>query len=767
MQDGVLAAGVPEWRQVVLVNGVQRPVASMSWAGELASDLPDAVAGVSGVSARTGSISWAPLESVESRPPSPWVRSGGWPPRPGDRVEIWVGDADTSWKVFTGRIDSSEGSLNDLSSKIIDDSDDFDRLVSLPAVAELMPGPYTKGGPIPKNFAPTLLTPWAIAYRCMREAGYALDVPSYSAGSRLLEVEMQGATYASRGTLQRAAGSVSPTLAWADGYTFLSGGSLRYVPVRNTPPASSGLRVWLRWHLGEATATVVFDDDRSILFRATRNSTGGTITLATQVRDGGPSGTLVGQSTNYIGASPGYESPWIEIFCLPGDDTLRVVTPRTAVSPGAPNGSVAQTFPVPATFNGGVPVDYVDTSGTVTALQVGTMALPTWEGQSAAVGAGRVRAWGQGPVVAMRSSRTIENEKARDVLEGIGKATLTAMWLDETGTMQWAPSNQLWLQTPSLTVTTEQDIFALGWMESLQATRRQVVVKYLDAALTLSGGYATLLYQPSNTTEVTAGGQLEEFIGPPTEEEWFDLDEDVVEARVGVTSFNRGSGSYWGGVYQPDPDVDSWSWVTSGLDFSLSPVGLRTWKMLHSNTSSRTHSLMTAPAGTGILSKWRAVPLPILRGRGKVSFAEDVVRSSADGPDWAPTLEHDIAHWGRATDAQRIADFLMERLSEPLITLTNLEIAYDPRIQLGDVITVDSLSFAGFSVDVLVIGKNESHGGGASLSLTVRVINVRTVHVTYADFEAAYAGDTYAALESAWAGATFTDFEADPLGAAN
>ena len=767
MQDGVLAAGVPEWRQVVLVNGVQRPVVSMSWAGELASDLPDAVAGVSGVSARTGSISWAPLESVGSRPPSPWVRSGGWPPRPGDRVEIWVGDADTSWKVFTGRIDSTEGSLNDLSSRIIDNSDDFDRMISLPAVAELMPGPYVKGGSIPLDFAPTLLTPWWIAYQCMRSAGYGLAVPSYSAGSRLLEVEMQGATFASRGDLVRPVGAGSPSLAWADGYTFLNSGGLRYNTIRNFPTVSSGLRVWLRWHEGEALATTVFVDGRSIQYRATRSAGGATIMLVTQVRDGGPSGELVGQSTNYIASAPGYESPWIEIFCLPDDDTLRVVTPRTAVAPGASNGSVSESFPVPATFNAGVRTEYVDVRGTVTALQVGTMNLSTWEGQSAAVGAGRVRAWGQGPVVAMRSSRTIENEKARDVLEGIGKATLTAMWLDETGTMQWAPSNQLWLRRPSLTVTTEQDIFALGWMESLQATRRQIAVKYLDAALTLSGGYSTLLYQPSNTTEVTAGGQLEEFIGPPTEEEWFDLDEDVVEARVGVTSFNRGSGSYWGGVYQPDPDVDSWSWVTSGLDFSLSPVGLRTWKMLHSNTSSRTHSLMTAPAGTGILSKWRAVPLPILRGRGKVRFAEDIVRSSASGPDWAPTLEHDLSHWGRATDAQRIADFLIERLAEPLITLTNLEIAYDPRIQLGDVITVDSLSFAGFSVDVLVIGKNESHGGGASLSLTVRVINVRTVHVTYADFEAAYAGDTYAALESAWAGATFTDFEADPLGAAN
>jgi CobQ-like glutamine amidotransferase family enzyme len=46
----------------------------------------------------------------------------------------------------------------------------------------------------------------------------------------------------------------------------------------------------------------------------------------------------------------------------------------------------------------------------------------------------------------------------------------------------------------------------------------------------------------------------------------------------------------------------------------------------------------------------------------------------------------------------------------------------------------------------------------------VRVIGTVTRHTTWAEFEAAYTGQTYQALESAWAGATYSGFENSPLG---
>ena len=70
----------------------------------------------------------------------------------------------------------------------------------------------------------------------------------------------------------------------------------------------------------------------------------------------------------------------------------------------------------------------------------------------------------------------------------------------------------------------------------------------------------------------------------------------------------------------------------------------------------------------------------------------------------------------------------------------------------------------GFSAEVLVIGKAESHDGAEStLTLTVRVVRTMTTYATYEAFEAAYQGRNYAALESAWAGARYIDMERKPL----
>src|SRR5699024_774205 len=131
----------------------------------------------------------------------------------------------------------------------------------------------------------------------------------------------------------------------------------------------------------------------------------------------------------------------------------------------------------------------------------------------------------------------------------------------------------------------------------------------------------------------------------------------------------------------------------------------------------------------------RGVPLPIIRGYGLVTLADDVRGGASTGPSWAPDLTHDLSYWGREDDAQRIADWLTERLTTPLITLTNREVDYAPRIQLGDMLLVGSETFLGFSAECLVIGKSESHNGsGSTLTLTVRVARTRTTYATYEAF---------------------------------
>lgn len=451
----------------------------------------------------------------------------------------------------------------------------------------------------------------------------------------------------------------------------------------------------------------------------------------------------------------------MELFIRPGTSEVRFVTSSVELSPGDTYGTVYNTLTLGTTFAAGSTVESVGVAGTLVAFRLGVLTRPEWEGIRAYSYGRRVRAWGSGFALTQNISRAIENRDARDLLNEIGRATLTAIWIDETGIMQWAPSNRLYSQSPVARVTTEQDIFALGWQETSNATRHAVNVTYAEVAVTQKHGYYVTLYQPGSAETISPGDENERFITVPTDEEWLDVDTSMPRAQDDLTAFNRGEGSFYGAVAETSPDVYYWS---GEITKTLERLGQRAW-LLKQTVQTGDRDLMTNPDDTDLKRGRRGVPLPILRGQGRIVLSDATVTGATIGPDWAADLDHDMAHWGKVEDATRVANWLAERLSTPLITLTGLEIGYDPRIQLGDVITVDSEKLLGFVADVLIIGKHESHAAGdAQLSLTVRVLRVRARTIEYAELEAKYSGQTYTDLESAWTGSTYSQFEAKPLG---
>lgn len=770
MQSGSLRSGILAWSYTVVVAGVTRVAESLSWDGEISSDLPDSVAGVSGVSARTGTIRWAPQQAVQASPVSPWQRRAGWPPVPGDRVTVTVSDGSTSWRVFTGRIDSTEGDPTSLTSRIVDDIDRLERLVSIPPAAELMPGPFNEADPDATwAHVGTALEPWHVAYRAMRAAGYGLAVPRQTAGTRLVETELQGSLVPSVGRL--AVASADKALGWAPGFTYLASGTIRYVPDSVISPG--GLRLWLHWTGTQGAISVGFDNGRNIALRGSRS--GNTVTLTYTVRNGGFDGPVAAEATLTVTVPTGAPS-WVEMFIRPddpGDRTVRIVAPTDGATTSTPNGSIAVTRSVPLTYAVGAGLEDVRVLGGTVAAQAGSISLSDWNAMTSTTAAPGINAWGQGLVREMGASTTILDRKASNILAEVGSATLTGMWLDELGVLQWAPSNVLHAGTSVKTVTT-RDIFSLGWVESLQAMRSQVKAAYRRAGITLSERIETLLYQPDNAQQIGAGEVIEDFIGPDGDEEWFEPDLSWSRAGLGSSwnvNFNLGRNSWFSGVYRSANDDDLYYWDGWNVPQSLS-IGTEEiepghrWLLRLVNSGTRDLTLATPPAWSSLYAKWRSVPLPILRGRGRVHFADATVVADSAAPSWAPVLDHDMGVYGKKTDAYRVAQWLAARLGSPLITLTNLDIDYDPRLQLGDVITVDSTDFMGFSVDALIIGKSESHApypDGSQMSLTVRVLNVRTVHTSYEDFENAYQGDTYGALESAWSAATYSALEANPL----
>lgn len=774
MQGGNLVAGIPEWTVTARVGSTVRVAESVSIDAELPSDMPDAIGGVSGVTARTGTIVWAAQDVVESRPYSPWARSPyGWPPSPGQSVGIWVGDESTAWKVFTGVIDYTRGDAGKLESRIIDVTDRLDRDVSIPPVGYLTPSYYdeTTGGSADASVW-TEVQPWYAAYKCLRVGGFGVPVPVQSDGALAVAVDFQGSIYPDRGYLRSSVERVQ--MEWGEGWTYLSNGVARYHAFPHQVASTSALRLWMRWNAtagGTASLAVIMDDGRQIRLDGTLNGVQTHMTLRMRVWASDPDsgGSLLADQSVTRAAMVEDGTVWVDAIFPVSSGTVRYTVAENSIESGTTNGAVEQSLPLGSGPSAGSIPEFASTWGPQVAVRVGVMTLSQWRAMSSHVPSTRIFAWGRGLVRSQHTSRAIEGRSARDVLRDIGASTLTSMWVDETGVMQWAPSNLLYSQSPVKTVTTTQDIFSLIWEESMLSTRHQVKVKYLRGAMKRSLKYGVTLYQPSSASAIEKGTPDETFIEVPSDEEWFGLDASValLSGEPNITAFSEGHRSFRGGIYEDSGGLQRWAGPLADFPYTMESLGLRTWLLTQTYNgpaSEISQVTKTGDAESYLKRQWRGQNLPIIRGRARTVFSEAWVASSRLGPDAAPDLEFDMGAWGFPGDANRVADWLAERLTTTLITLTNLEIEYDPRLQLGDVITVDSSDFLGFSVDCLIIAKTEQHGEGSFMTCTVRVIRVRTTVTTYTDFESKHSNSTYSALEATWAGATYAQLESNPLG---
>jgi hypothetical protein len=676
---------------------------------------------------------------------------------------VWAGDADTSWKVFTGRIDTTEGDTESLSSKIIDATDQLERPISLVPVAWRMPGDYDEATDTANAPVVTGVQPWHAAYRALRAGGFGIPAPTQSTGSVVLQVDMQGSIMPDRGYLNYDYESVS--LEWGDGWTYLADNLINYRPLPATLGSSSVLRLWMRWHagLGEAaTLNVAMDDERRYRIAGTLDPSTSVLTLRTRVWDGHPdTGTLLADETVTRAAVVQDGTVWVDV-AIPVSGAMRYTVAQTGVPAGTSNGSSSFSVSLGVNARSGSSPVQVSTWGPQVQIRVGVLTLAQWQAMSSHVTASPVHAWGRGLVNSQYVSRTQVKRNARNLLAEIGAATLTAMWIDELGVMQWAPTNVMYTGTPVRTFTTTDDIFELGWVESLQATRRRVYADFQGVALKLAAdGYTKTLWSPDRGPDITPG-VTEEFVEVPADQEWFGVDTTMWRASAVVDRFNARKGSFYSAVIENTNDT--YNTVGDAYSAALERVTPRTFKLTHTNTTGSTVQSMTNPDLTAIRRTLRGFGMPIVRGQGVADFIDMEVTGATTGPSWAPDMTLDLAAWAIEGHAQSVVDWLSRNLATPLVTLTDVTVDYDPRIQLGDIVRIDSTSLLGMAVNCVVVGKRETHGDGAHMSLTVRVIGTVTRHTTWAEFEAAYTGQTYQALESAWAGATYSGFENSPLG---
>lgn len=123
--------------------------------------------------------------------------------------------------------------------------------------------------------------------------------------------------------------------------------------------------------------------------------------------------------------------------------------------------------------------------------------------------------------------------------------------------------------------------------------------------------------------------------------------------------------------------------------------------------------------------------------------------------------------WSVETDntiiQTRIADFIARQVSTPAPVIDGLSVIYDPRRQLGDVITTSSPNLMGVELRALIVGISNSAGDSFEQSLSVRIISAKSTFTTYDQLAAAWSGGNYASLQTAWAALNYNALEANPL----
>lgn len=739
MQAGSLVTSdVQEFTTRILVNGVQRYASSWSDDRELSGDLPQQVVAASGVTQATGSISWVSEKDVNERPMNPWNPSG-WLPAKGDRVEIYAGDGVTEWKQFHGVIDRTTGDLESgFQSTIIDDYDKLSATVSHQALLRVMP-PSNGGGEAYRGIG--LMALYYVDH-AMRQAGF--HCTPNSEFNAALTVYGQGSIWPARGSLASTSSSsshasthVAPwglALSNFEATYSLWGSHDASEPVQITMNVAPGHTGAGYLHVSYATGHVRLQMDGRV---------------ATVIRSGTTIGTL------NIGAAT-----VVSLLAKGGAWTLRTNTGATATGSMSMPSGAASTAIVSADANSrlaGFQVSFP--SRTVDELR-STYHVPNARLDTSSLYLNGI----------IDAAPTIENRTAQDLLQEIGDATLSAMWIDETGVMQWVPSDTLRDRTPSRTVTTLDDVLSLSWEDGLLGTASKVTAKGRKPGITKGRWKTVVLARGGGSNSMKSGDELEIFLEPDGDSDW--IQPSTTFLQVG------GSGAIWGSANNPDYSLtglyysaDGGTTETTGLNVTITTEVLGLQKVLVKYVAGNWPSdvegvLSTSPTAETLWPKNRDKELPKLVGAGRVEWTDQqVVATGAGGP--GPELVHEVGPWGCRTDStlmlDRYASYIQLQTSKPLPVINGLGIVPDPRLQLGDVITVNS-DLMGVSLRVLITGVSKSFdSGGLSMELSVRVISASVTGITYEQWNSI--GDlplTYAQLNSlAPTPQTYSQFNAD------
>lgn len=759
---GVTSTDVYDITGRVLIDGtdIGAHVESVSVDREIPTGLP----GGSGFTAATGTVTATWGDEVEGRADHPWGTDPVWPPRPQARVEVILADGSgNEWTQLKGVVVDPSGSdaSRTISFGVRDNYQSLDTLVTLPALSDIMPSLVDTNN----HRYIGLHTVW-ITDALLRAGGrYATPAPS---GDCFISVPFQGSTWPERGecltSVKQApdeAGAAYPN--WRK---TAYGMAVHNVTATYSPWSWSGLDLRFNRPM-EITQEIVPMDAGSTFLRvrvgggelglaqATGTvfaryypSTGGSVDLTTAVK-----GSATRATVRY---SRSGSTLTAQLRLRLADGSLSTISTGTATIPsGDLSGEVNQIW-----ANG---------SGAQGAFQAG---YPTAEW-------GRLAANPSAVINATMTSRnsltglpTQVNGNVLDLLNAQADAEFGQWWIDELDVLQWWDRGLLPARGTVGTLTGQDHVRELAWSHSHDAAKRRVHVKYRAPQTTTRWRTNLTLWQNSRDT-LEAGDTAEIFVNVPNDEIWLGVDLSPTRYSANTSNYwaiNRGIKSVFGGIAVGDNGKER---LTNSVIPSVRRVTDDTFVFEHTVTNllSGEQAALELPGeydtDRALWQRWRGSGLPILRGKRRIVFMDEVYTSSITGDSAAPDFTHDPGWWIQsATYAQRTADFAAEYLTSPKPKLDGLDIMPVFALQVGDRVRVVMPDRSELDITGVVTGNRievDLAAGTASQSIDLQPTSVTSLAKRWSDFGRVRAGDSWTVFGNDRSGDTWSDFGTDPL----
>ena len=697
-------------------------------------------------------------DDVVTRVATPWDPSTSWPPVPQSSASVSMDTgAGPVSLLANGVVMSASGGTSgrEVEVEAVDAYESLNRTISWDAVAGVMPS--RSEGVYPRYVS---MNTTSITDMILRECGW--ETTPLGVNYVMLDVPAQGSMWPRRGRVDTsdrmgeggfpywfssdwgvAAADVDATYTMnGDGYSLAGRGGVELAAMTQTSLQSLPGTMYLDVQVGDpfgASIRLSWTDGN--VFVRLRNPSGAYFTAVSVPRSNG----LAYATIKYVSATS------VQVILRSGSVSASEVV---AVASGFTSGSMLKARIWGQGRAGGFIVQAPNTLGALEGWKPNAVLYPRTANRNS---------------LGVRPS--IEGENCADLLAAQCEAEGATYWIDETGVLRWWDLARLESQSPVADLNSDDDIAEAGftWRHDLSQVKSRVSVKWRLGMASQSWRTRIDLYQGRGET-LEAGAVQEDWINVPDDEVW--LLPDLNLSRVGdsYSDFNYGLGSWYGGIVDRGDGIDTWAQLHGSLLMTVERVtdsAFKTW-VQWTGTNEATLKTLDDEGATGS-SLWRRrydFDLPIIRGKAKWTFTDQITYSAQSGPATAPEHEIDAGWWIQdAGQAQYTADYAASRLTVPQPVLSSVALIPIPGLQLGDVVTVADTAVTLLTIRGIVMEDSRSIDAdmGIDHAITVRPTWVSRNGVTWEMWGNVVNGKTWQTWGSEQDGKIWQDWGAGPL----